>query len=44
MWRAFRALLLQVAVDEAAEVALVCGAHETFEAFGRWLAPGVQAE
>jgi heme oxygenase len=42
MWRAFRALLLQAAVDEAAEVALVRGARETFEAFDQWLAIGAR--
>jgi heme oxygenase len=42
MWRAFRALLLQAAVDEEAEADLVRGAHETFEAFGKWLTPGYQ--
>jgi len=44
MWQAFRALLLQAAADEAAETAIVRGAHETFAAFGRWLAPGAETE
>ncbi len=44
MWRAFRALLLQAAVDEVTEAALVRGAHETFEAFDQWLARGAQAD
>ena len=37
MWRAFGALLLQFAVDDAAEAAIVQGARETFQAFRRWL-------
>lgn len=37
MWRAFRALLLRVAVDAAAEADMVRGAHATFAAFGQWV-------
>jgi heme oxygenase len=44
MWRAFRALLLQAAVGEVAEAALVRGAHETFEAFDQWLAIGANQD
>jgi heme oxygenase len=42
MWQAFRALVIAAAVDELAELALVRGAHETFAAFGGWLAPGAE--
>ncbi|MEO7910960.1 MAG: biliverdin-producing heme oxygenase [Roseiflexaceae bacterium] len=44
MWHAFRALLCDAAVDEAAEAAIVRGAHETFAAFGGWLTPGAATE
>lgn len=43
MWRSFQLVLVRVAVDEAAQADVIRGAHETFEAFGRWLACGVNA-
>ena len=43
MWREFRALLVEAAIDEPAEAAIVRGAHETFESFDRWLALGADA-
>jgi heme oxygenase len=38
MWRSFQELLVRAAVDEPAASAIVCGAHDTFRAFGAWLA------
>lgn len=37
MWREFRTWLVAAANDEAAEAAIIRGAHETFGSFGRWL-------
>jgi heme oxygenase len=41
MWRAFRTLMLAVAVDPATEAAMLDGAHATFRAFREWLVSGV---
>lgn len=37
MWREFRALLVAVAADTAAEEQMLGGAHATFRAFQHWL-------
>lgn len=40
MWRAFRALLVQVADAPAAEGQMLGGARDTFQALGHWLERG----